>query len=459
MSSASPSPTDAPGTGVTAALAGWLAGLDRVAVTPRAQQAARHAMLDWTGVTLAARDEPLVAALLRDALDHGEAGEVPLVGRPERLTGTFAALVNGAASHALDFDDVNSRVHGHPSVAILPAILAATQGRAASGADVLDALVVGTEVACAVGEMLGPAHYAQGFHATATVGTIGAAAAVARLLGLDADRAAHALGLGATQAAGLKASFGTMAKPMHAGRAAMSGLLAARWAAAGLTGSTAALEADQGLGMAMSPAFAAAFVPPAGAFGIERNCYKFYPACYYTHSAIAAARALADEHRLVPGDVASALIMLQPQHDKVCNIAAPSDGLGIKFSVRHLVAMTLAGIDAGDPGVFTPEMAQRPDLVALRGRIAFEAAALPSRTAARVRLVLADGRTLERAEDVGIPATDLGLQEERLLAKFLALAGPVLGEPRSKALADLILGLDGATGAGALLAAMRSEAT
>lgn len=457
MSSASPSPTDAPGTGVTAALAGWLAGLDREAVTPRALQAARHALLDWTGVTLAARDEPLVAALLRDALDHGEAGTAQLVGRPECLTPAFAALVNGAASHALDFDDVNSRVHGHPSVAILPAILAATQGRTATGADVLDALVVGTEIACAVGEMLGPAHYAQGFHATATVGTVGAAAAVARLLGLDADRAAHALGLAATQAAGLKASFGTMAKPMHAGRAAMSGLLAARWAAAGLAGSTAALEADQGLGMAMSPGFAAGFVPPDGGFGIERNCYKFYPACYYTHSAITAVRDLTDAHRLVPDDVVSGAVMLQPQHDKVCNIAAPRDGLGIKFSVRHLVAMTLAGVDAGDPAAFTPETAQRPDLVALRSRIGFEAASLPSRTACRVRLVLADGRTIEGAEDVGIPATDLGLQEERLRAKFLALSAPVLGEPGSEALAGLILGLDGATWAGAMLAAMRSE--
>jgi 2-methylcitrate dehydratase PrpD len=424
-------------------------------LTPRPLQAARHAVLDWTGVTLAARDEPLVDILLKDALANGEAGEACVVGRTEKLTSTFAALVNGAASHALDFDDVNGRVHGHPTVAILPAILAAVASRDATGADLLDALVVGTEVACAVGDMLGPAHYAQGFHATATVGTVSAAAAVARLLGLDEETTANALGLAATQAAGLKASFGTMAKPMHAGRAAMSGLLAARWAASGLTGATAGIEADQGFGRAMSPDFAPGFAAPGGAFGIECNCYKFFPACYYTHSAIVTTRTLAVQHGLRPDDVASVTAMLQPQHDKVCNIAAPQDGLGIKFSVRHLVAMALAGVDAGNPAVYTTEMAERPDLVALRGRVAFEAAPVSTRTAARIRMELVDGRTLDRSEDVGLPAADLCAQEDRLRTKFRSLAVPALGEARADALASAILTLDETITVTSLLETMR----
>ncbi len=456
MSSVSPNPTEAPD-GATRALAGWLAGLDRAALTPRAWQAARHAVLDWTGVTLAARDEPIVTALLRDAVDGGETGAAPLVGRPERLTPAFAALVNGAASHALDFDDVNARVHGHPTVAILPALLAAAPARGATGADVVDALIVGTEVACAVGEMLGPAHYDRGFHATSTVGCLGAAAAVARLFGLGTEAAATALGLAATQAAGLKVSFGTMAKPLHAGRAAMSGLLAARWAAAGVSGSREAIEADQGLGMAMSPDFSSAFVPPTETFGIEQNCYKFYPACYYTHSAIAVARSLADEIGIGVDDIAAVTVMLQPRHDKVCNIAAPRDGLGIKFSVRHLVAMALAGVDAGDPLVYTPATAERSDLVALRNRIVFEPAALPTRTAARLRIALVDGRVVEDGEDVGVPVDDLDLQESRLLEKFRALVTPPLGEARAEALATEILHLNETTAVDRLLDAARPE--
>ena len=439
--------------GVTRALARWVATVPRGSITPRAMRCARHAVLDWTGVTLGGSGEPLVVALLDDAVANGETGPSPLMGRAERLSPAFAALVNGAASHALDFDDVNARVHGHPTVAILPAILSAALARDAVGGDVLDALVVGTEVACAIGAMLGPAHYAQGFHATATVGCVGAAAAVARLLGLDEERVACALALGATQAAGLKANFGTMAKPLHAGRAAMSGLLAARWAAAGMTGSTQVIEADQGFGMAMSPAFSPAFTPPESQFGIEINCYKFYPACYYTHSAIAAAGALCDEHDLAPGSIASVAVRLQPQHDKVCNIAATRDGPGIKFSVRPLVAMALAGVDAGDPAVFTEQIALRPDLVALRERVAFEPAAVPTRTAAALAITLADGRVLERAEDVGVPAAGLDLQEERLLAKFHGLAAPLLGPAASEALARLILGFDDTHRAAALFAA------
>jgi len=450
MSSTSPNPTRAGTTdhdaGVTRALACWISGVARGEIGERALHCARHALLDWTGVTLAARSEPLVGILIGDAVANCEAGTGRLVGRNERLSPAFAALVNGAASHALDFDDVNQRVHGHPTVAIVPALLAAAPVCKASGQDVLDALVVGTEVSCAVGEMLGSPHYDLGFHATATVGSLGAAAAVARLMRLDEQRAATALGLAATQAAGLKANFGTHAKPLHAGRAAMNGLLAARWAAAGLTASTSIIEAVQGFGDVMSTGFAPAFDPPVASFGIELNCYKYYPACYFTHSAIAATSALRDQHGLTPDDIEQVVVGLQPQHDKVCNIAEPQDDLGIKFSVRHLVAMALARVDVSDTGVFYRETARRQDLVALRERIVFAGRPVPTRWAATVEITCRDGRVLNRDEDVGIPADDLERQEARLLAKFHTLVNPVLGETRSNALSERIVDFGAAEG-------------
>ncbi len=448
MSSASPNPTEiaplAEGAGVTRALARWVVDVERDAISERALRCASHALLDWVGVTLAGQAEPLVDILVRDAERNGEQGVARLIGRRADVSPAFAALINGAASHALDFDDVNQRVQGHPTVAIVPALLAAAPACGATGADLLEGMVVGTEVACAVGEMLGTPHYDLGFHATATVGSLSAATAVARLMRLDEVQTATALGLAATQAAGLKANFGTMAKPLHAGKAAMNGLLAARWAGAGLTASTTILEAVQGFGAVMSTGFNADFSPPSDQYGIELNCYKFYPACYFTHSAIAATCALRDEHALSPDDIDNVVVHLQPQHDKVCNIAEPKDGLGIKFSVRHLVAMALARVEVGDIRVFTEEMAERPDLIALRERIAFAAASVPTRWAARVEIQCRDGRRLASDEDVGIPADDLDRQEARLLAKFLALSAPKLGEQRSHALADFVLGMGSA---------------
>jgi len=430
MSSASPSPTE----GITRRVARWAATVDREALTDRARRCAAQALLDWTGVTAAARDEPLVATLVADAIGHGEEGTARLVGRSERLTPAFAALVNGAASHALDFDDVNQRVHGHPTVVVVPAILAAASACHAKGRDVIDALVIGTEVSCAVGEMLGDAHYARGYHATATVGCLGAAAAVGRLMGLDADRMTTALSIAASQAAGLKANFGTMTKPLHVGRSALSGYLAARWAAAGLTASDDAIEDAQGMGTAMTTEFVPSFVEPGDRYGIELNCYKYFPACYFTHSAIAAAIALRDEHGLVPDAVESVDVCLPPIHDKACNIADPRDGLGVKFSVRHLIAMALSGDDVGDPGVYTPETATRPDLVTLRERTQFRGMELPSRWAGRIEIACRDGQRLERDEDVGIPADDLDRQEDLLLRKFHSLTGGGAGALAAAAL-------------------------
>ncbi|MBC6440590.1 MAG: MmgE/PrpD family protein [Rhodospirillales bacterium] len=442
MSSACPSPTE----GVTRQLAHWVATVEPGAISERARRCAGHALLDWTGVTLAARAEPLVEALVADAVANGETGAARLIGRAETLSPAFAALVNGAASHALDFDDVNQRLHGHPTVVVVPALLAAAPACDASGSDVIDALVIGTEVSCAVGAIMGDDHYNRGFHATATVGCIGAVAAVGRLMGFDAARTTTALSIAASQASGLKANFGTMTKPLHAGCAAMSGLLAARWAASGLTASDNALESRQGMGVAMSTEFVPDFTPPGRRFGIEDNCYKYYPACYLTHSAIAATLALRDEHGLTPNDVDGVDICLLPTHDRVCNIADPQDGLGIKFSVPHLIAMALSGDDVGDPGLYTAATATRPDLVALRKRIHFQGAELSSRWAGRITLTCGDGQRLERDEDVGIPAEDLGRQEALLMRKFGSLVTPALGSDRADELAAGALTMAAADG-------------
>src|SRR5262245_51948231 len=192
-----------------------------------------------------------------------------------------AALVNGGMGHALDYDDVNMAMPGHPSVAILPGLLALAEFRHSSGREVVTAFVAGYETACRIGAALQPGHYNLGFHSTGTVGSFGAAAACARLRGLDAEATAVALGIAGTQAAGLKSQFGTMCKPFHAGKAAQNGLLAARLAARGFSGRGDIVECVQGFALTHGPDFVpeASLAAPEAGFHVLANLFKYHSAC------------------------------------------------------------------------------------------------------------------------------------------------------------------------------------
>jgi 2-methylcitrate dehydratase PrpD len=177
---------------------------------------ARQCVLDYVACTLAGAKEELTGILLAEAQEQGGAPIATVIGHPARLPVLSAALVNGAASHALDFDDVNLAMTGHPSVVLLSALRALAEDRGSSGQDVLTAFVAGYELQCRLGLLLAPGHYnTLGFHATGTLGSFGAAASCAHLLGLDAETFATALGIAGTQAAGLKSMFGTMCKPLR----------------------------------------------------------------------------------------------------------------------------------------------------------------------------------------------------------------------------------------------------
>ncbi|MEO1001092.1 MAG: MmgE/PrpD family protein, partial [Pseudomonadota bacterium] len=227
--------------GLTARLAAGVVTARGDAVTDAALTWARHCLTDWVAVTVAARGEPLVVALSGVAA----AGPVPLLAGG-RAALRDAVLTDGAAGHALDYDDVNAEMRGHPTVPVAPVVMALGAAQGASGRAVLEAFAAGYQVEAHLGAVTGDGHYELGFHATGTLGTFGAAAAAAHLMGLGEAETATALGLAAAQAAGLKAMFGTDAKPLHAGKAAVNGLLAAELAARGVTAHPGALEAPQG---------------------------------------------------------------------------------------------------------------------------------------------------------------------------------------------------------------------
>src|SRR5213082_736674 len=233
-------------TKLTRTLAAQASAVTYEALPEPVRELARQCVLDYYGVALAGADDPLATILLDELAEAGGAAQASIIGHQAKLPVLSAALVNGAIGHALDYDDVNLAMPGHPSVAILPGLIALAEQRRSSGGDIIAAFVAGYEIACRIGMALRPGHYDRGFHATGTVGCFGAAAACAHLLGLDVDTTAQALGIAGTQAAGLKSQFGTMCKPFHAGKASQNGLLAARLAARGFSSRADLVECVQG---------------------------------------------------------------------------------------------------------------------------------------------------------------------------------------------------------------------
>jgi 2-methylcitrate dehydratase PrpD len=424
--------------GLTRALAEQARTLSYADLPEDVRTLARQCVLDYVACTLAGAKEELTGILLAEAQEQGGAPIATVIGHPARLPVLSAALVNGAASHALDFDDVNLAMTGHPSVVLLSALLAVAEERGSSGQNVLTAFVAGYELQCRLGLLLAPGHYnTLGFHATGTLGSFGAAAACAHLLGLDAEKFATALGIAGTQAAGLKSMFGTMCKPLHAGKAAYHGLLAARLAQRGFTARADVIECAQGFAGTHSPDFnpADALAEPPGGFHILSNLFKYHAACYMTHAPIEAARKLREQHGLTPDSIARIHITLDETCDRICNIAVPRTGLEAKFSLRLTTAMALAGVDTGGLASYSEATAADPTLIALRDRVEFDFRPGLPNTLAQMELELADGRRFTTSYDAGIPASDIAEQGHRLEQKFSSLAEPILGGAKTR---DLI---------------------
>lgn len=399
-------------------------------------ETAKQCVLDWFGVTLAGRDEAAARIVRAEAEAAGGKPEATVVGTELRTSAAWAALVNGTTSHALDYDDTNLLMMGHATAPVLPAVLAEAEVRGASGAELLAALVAGVETECRLGLALSPGHYAAGWHPTGTLGAFGAAAGCAALAGLEPGQRRAALGLAATQAAGLKGAFGTMAKPLHAGKAAMNGLLAARLAARGFTVRDEMVEGAQGFADTHAPEpHLERLEDLAGRWLIRETLFKYHAACYLTHSTIENLRGVD------PRDIETVEVTVHPAALRVCNIAEPTTGLEGKFSLRATAAMALLGDDTADVTAFSDERMAARELVALRDRVTVrgdESLAEAEATAVVVR----GGARLTRRSDAGLPNRDLSDQWRRLEAKFLALSEPVLGHDGGRRLAGAVRRLE-----------------
>lgn len=387
---------------------------------------ARQCLLDWFGVTLAGADEPLARILRDEALESGGNPQATVIGGGLRTSVQQAALINGAASHALDFDDVQMTMSGHPSVPVIPALLALAEHRGASGSDFIAAFVAGFEVECRVGALVMPGHYSTGFHATGTLGTFGATAACAHLMGLSEEQWLHALGIAGAQAAGLKSMFGTMCKPLHAGKASANGLLAATLAARGFTSNPAVLEVAQGFAATQTttPNPERALSGLGEEFAIRGVLFKYHAACYGTHETIEGVLRLKSEHGLRPSDIQQIQLTVPRGNLAMCNIQEPATALEGKFSLRFTAALAMAGDDTSEQA-FTDSAVRRAELVELRDRVQVEGRERGAGT--DVTITTTSGAELRTSVNLETPADDLDLQLARLEAKFDSLARPVIG--------------------------------
>ena len=386
-----------------------------------ALERARLSLLDWMVCGWAGRDEPIAKALRRLAARESGAATATIVGG-DRVPARTAALVNGATSHALDFDDTHFAHVGHLSVGIYPAALAAAEEVDASALSLIGAFLVGAEAAIRIGVVLGQAHYDRGFHQTATAGAFGATIAAARLYGLTRDRTRAALGLCSTRASGLKSQFGTMGKPYNAGVAASNGVECAQLAALGLTSAEDGLMDPQGFVATHTDAANRAGLPSTReTFLFDGNKYKFHACCHGTHAMVEGLL----EANVEGGDlsrVSAVALRTNPRWLTVCDKKSPRTGLEVKFSYAWLAGLALRGDETGDERLYTDALARDPELRDFAERVTVAGDPDVTDLRAEGEVTLANGRVVPFRHDLDAPlGNDVLL--ERLTAKAVSAIG------------------------------------
>lgn len=406
-------------------------------------------ILDWLGSAYAGKDLPPIRMMRNVAASLGGAPEATSIPDGARTSCLMAALVNGASSHIVEMDDLHRESILHPAAPILPAALAAGERAGISGKELIVASSAGYEVGIRLALAAGPSHY-RFWHTTSTCGTFGAAAAAAKALKLNEDQFAWAMGSAGTQAAGLWEFLGesAMSKQLHAGKAAMNGLLAALLAKEGFTGARRILEGEKGFFRASSEDFDenACTAELGRVFHAERNSLKYHASCGHTHSAVDAALAACGGRTLGPEEVeAVAVHIYRAALDLLGNIEPKTPYLA-KFNLPFCVATALH-YGRVQPADFTVERLADGDLLSLMTKIRIEegpnlTAAYPRKWPARTTITLKDGRRLAAANDYPKGEPENPLSEGEVIEKFKGLTGEALSSARAEIIIERVLGLE-----------------
>lgn len=436
---------DADAPPITRALARFVATHPSRGWSDAIDHEAHRTLLNWIGCAVGAAHHEAVNASLAAVQMLQPAPQAAVLGRSERVDMAGAALVNGIASHTFDFDDTHLRTIIHPAGPVASALLALGEHTGAGGRALIDALVLGIDVSCRIGNVMYPEHYDRGWHITGSTGMLGAAAGCARLLGLDEHGTAMALGIAASEPVGLREQFGTMTKPLHPGAAARVGLMAALLARHGYTASARALEAPRGLVQVVSTrhAWHEATDALGERFEIGVNTYKPFACGIVIHPSIDACVQLrergvrAEEVERIELRVHSLVLELTGKQE-------PADGLSAKFSVYHGCAVGLLFGRAGQ-SEFSDAVARRDDVVALRRKITASVDDAIDEASVDVVAVLRDGRREHVFVEHAIGSLQRPMSDAALEDKFHALADGVLGAAQATRLLAACWSLGDAT--------------
>ena len=398
---------------------------------------ATRSLVNWIGCAVGGSTHPGVEKTIAALLPFAASKQCTLLGRRERTDALHAALINGLSAHVLDFDDTHLRTLLHPSVPVASALLALAERQPMNGCDFLLAFIVGVEIECRIANAIWFAHNSH-WYITGTAGVFGAAAASARVLGLDENQATHALGIACAQAAGTREMAGTMTKAFIHGRAAQNGLLAVLLAQQGFTASETSLEGPLGFAhvFAAAPDLAAITAGLGTTYEILQNSYKPYACGVVAHPAIDACIQLRNEHKLRAADIAGIALRVNPRALQLTGIQSPPNGLKSKWSIYHSAAVALVDGAAGEHQ-YTDERVNAPEVRALRDCTIATADPQLKEIAAEVTVTLKSGKTLVKKIERVIGSAENPMSDRDLEAKVHGLAHGILPEARTAALIAL----------------------
>jgi 2-methylcitrate dehydratase PrpD len=404
---------------------GWSDAVDHEAL---------RTFFNWVGCAVGAARHEAAEAALGAVRMLQPAPQATILGRTEKVDMASAALVNGITSHTFDFDDTHLKTVIHPAGPVASALLALAEVMGASGRELLDALVLGVDVECRIGNMMYPDHYDRGWHITGSTGVLGSAAACARLLKLDEAHTAWALGIAASQPVGMREQFGTMTKPFHPGGAARAGLMSALLAKNGFTASPKAIEAPRGYAQVVSTKCDWREITGqlGERFEISFNTYKPFACGIVIHPTIDAAAQLRHEG-VKPEDVERVELRVHPLVLELTGKKEPQDGLQGKFSVYQGFALGLVFGRAGE-SEYTDGIVRRADIVGLRRKVNATADASVDEASADVTVTLKNGERKHVFVEHAIGSLAKPMTDADLEAKFHGLADPVIGPARAQAL-------------------------
>jgi 2-methylcitrate dehydratase PrpD len=396
------------------------------------EREAHRTFANWVGCAIGPAQHETMHAAYAAVKELAPAAQASVLGRTDKVDIANAALLNGISSHTFDFDDTHLKTIIHPAGPVASAALALGEHLAVTGREVIDALVLGIEVSCRVGNAVYPNHYDRGWHITGSTGMLGSAAACARLLRLDAARTQMALGIAASQPIGLREQFGTMTKPFHPGGAAKAGLMSALLAKHGFTSSRRALEAARGLMQVFSDKTDWAEITDrlGETWEIALNTYKPFACGIVIHPSIDGCVQLRNQHNLKAENIEKVTIKVHSLVLELTGKKTPTTGLESKFSVYHSCAVGLIYGRAGEHE-YTDDVVNRADVVALRSKVEATLDDRIDEAASDIEIRTKDGRTLHVFIEHAIGSVERPMSDEQLKAKFVDQSEPILGKEKA----------------------------